>query len=133
MYCRNCGKAVGDATELCVGCGERPLFGNGFCQECGFAVKPLAEHCVKCGSKLVQLIRPVAVDSSKRRRIVSLLAILPALVGLNGIHRFYLGKTGTGIVMLLTLGGIYVWTIYDFVRAVTGKMKDKEGKLIKNW
>ena len=51
----------------------------------------------------------------------------------NGIHRFYLGKIGTGILMLLTLGGLWIWTIIDFIYAVSGNMKDKDGKLIQDW
>jgi len=51
----------------------------------------------------------------------------------NGIHRFYLGKIGTGILMLLTLGGLWIWTIIDFIFAVSGNMKDRDGRLIRNW
>ena len=72
--------------------------------------------------------------SPKSRLAVTLLCALPPLIlPIHGLHRFYLGKIGTGILMLVTLGGLYIWTIIDFVFAVTGSMKDKEGKLIKNW
>ncbi len=72
--------------------------------------------------------------SSKSRLAVTLLSILPAyFVGIAGIHRFYLGKIGTGILMLITLGALGIWTLVDFILAVAGVMKDKEGKVIKNW
>jgi hypothetical protein len=35
--------------------------------------------------------------------------------------------------MIITAGGLGIWQIIDFIYAVTGNMKDKEGKLIKNW
>ena len=72
--------------------------------------------------------------SSKSRLAVTLLCILPAyFFAVAGIHRFYLGKIWTGIIMLITLGGLGIWTLIDFIFAVAGKMKDKEGNLIENW
>jgi TM2 domain-containing membrane protein YozV len=72
----------------------------------------------------------VEVVSSKSRLAVTLFAFF---LGYLGIHRFYLGKIGTGIAMLLTVGGIGIWALVDFIMAVSGTMKDKEGNLIKNW
>jgi len=54
-------------------------------------------------------------------------------LGEFGAHRFYLGKIGTAIAMLITLGGLGIWVLVDFILAVSGCMKDKEGRLIKNW
>ena len=68
--------------------------------------------------------------SPKSRLATTLLAFF---LGGLGIHRFYLGKIGTGIIMLLTAGGLGIWALIDFIMAVSGVMKDKEGKLIKNW
>jgi TM2 domain-containing membrane protein YozV len=67
---------------------------------------------------------------------VSEKGFVPALLlcfflGAFGIHRFYVGKVGTGILMLLTLGGIGVWTLIDFVMIAVGKFKDKEGNILK--
>jgi hypothetical protein len=52
MFCKNCGKEVSDTTEICLGCGARPLAGNGFCQACGAQTNPMAEICIKCGVRL---------------------------------------------------------------------------------
>jgi len=54
-------------------------------------------------------------------------------LGQFGAHRFYLGKIGTAIAMLLTFGGLGIWALVDFIMAVAGIMKDKEGRVIKNW
>jgi len=68
--------------------------------------------------------------SPKSRLATTLFAFF---LGYFGVHRFYLGKIGTGIAMLLTGGGLGIWALIDFVLAVAGIMKDKEGKVIKNW
>ena len=49
-----------------------------------------------------------------------------------GVHRFYVGKIGTGIVQLLTLGGLGIWTLVDFIMVVTGNFKDGQGLPIKS-
>ena len=54
--------------------------------------------------------------------------LLCFFLGGLGIHRFYVGKAGTGILMILTLGGLGIWIIIDFVMILTGGFKDSEGK-----
>lgn len=57
--------------------------------------------------------------------------LLCFFVGMFGVHRFYVGKIGTGILMLLTFGGLGIWTLIDFIIIVTGSFKDKQGLPIK--
>ena len=68
--------------------------------------------------------------SPKSRLATTLLAFF---LGELGVHRFYLGKIGTGILMIVTLGGLGIWALIDFIMAVAGIMNDKEGRPIKNW
>lgn len=50
--------------------------------------------------------------------------------GMFGVDRFYLGKVGTGIVKLLTFGGVGLWATIDLVVIMSGTMKDKQGRLL---
>jgi TM2 domain-containing membrane protein YozV len=56
--------------------------------------------------------------------------LLCFFLGTLGVHRFYVGKIGTGIVMLITLGGFGVWTLIDFIMIVLSKFQDKKGNYI---
>jgi hypothetical protein len=55
-------------------------------------------------------------------------ALLCWFLGALGVHRFYLGYTGIGVIQLLTLGGCGIWTIIDFIMILTGGLKDAGGK-----
>jgi TM2 domain-containing membrane protein YozV len=73
-------------------------------------------------------------------------ALLAFFLGSLGIHRFYAGKTGTGIVLLLLtiigyvtifvvvgyflLSAVGIWVLIDFIMILMGKFKDKNGLLI---
>ena len=56
--------------------------------------------------------------------------LLCFFLGALGVHRFYVGKVGTGILMLLTLGGFGIWTLIDFVMIACSAFKDAQGRLI---
>lgn len=60
-------------------------------------------------------------------------AVLAWFLGILGIHRFYVGKVGTGILMLVTLGGLGIWVLVDFIWILTGTFKDVEGRVLESW
>lgn len=57
--------------------------------------------------------------------------LLCFFLGGFGVHRFYVGKVGTGLLQLVTLGGLGLWTMIDFIVLVTGNFKDGQGLALK--
>jgi TM2 domain-containing membrane protein YozV len=108
VYCTACGKQVHESATVCPGCGAP--------QQVRTAVAPIAA--------------PVGYATDKR--------ILPAFLlcfflGVFGAHRFYVGKIGSAIAMLLTLGGMGIWMLIDLILIATGSFKDDNGVRITEW
>ena len=74
---------------------------------------------------------PAGLEPSPRLRGVAL--GLSIVLGFIGAHRFYVGKTGTAVAQLLTLGGLGLWWLYDVILIGTGEFTDKKGRLVLKW
>ena len=72
------------------------------------------------------------LDSSTKTNSIDWLALflLTFFVGVLGVHRFYVGKIGTGVLMLITLGGLGIWFLVDLLLVVTGQFTNKDGQKI---
>jgi TM2 domain-containing membrane protein YozV len=57
--------------------------------------------------------------------------LLCLFLGNLGVHRFYVGKTGSGLGMLFTFGGLGVWALVDFIMILTGSFTDVNGAPVK--
>ena len=56
--------------------------------------------------------------------------LLCIFLGGLGVHRFFVDKMGTGVLMLVTLGGLGIWWIIDIILIVTNSFEDSEGRVI---
>lgn len=69
-----------------------------------------------------------AIDLHRTWIVTLLLCVF--LGGIGG-HRFYVGKIGTGILMLLTGGGFGLWWLIDLIMIIVGSFTDKDGYQIR--
>ena len=69
--------------------------------------------------------------NSKSTHSKGLLAVICFFLGCLGIHRFMVGKVGTGVLMIITVGGLGIWQIIDFIVILTGGFTDNMGNKIK--
>lgn len=76
--------------------------------------------------------RPVYVTAtSEKSRTVALL--LCVFLGFLGIHRFYVGKIGTGVIYLFTIGIFGLGWLYDILQILMGGFKDNADAPLRNW
>ncbi len=69
--------------------------------------------------------------SSTRSRLAA--ALLCFFLGWIGAHRFYVGKMGTGLLMVLTLGGFGIWSLIDLILILCGAFTDAAGLRLSAW
>ena len=68
-------------------------------------------------------------NSSEKGFVPTLL--LCFFLGALGVHRFYVGKIGTGLLQLVTFGGLGIWVMVDLIMIAVGSFTDSDGNLIK--
>ncbi|MGR0319435.1 NINE protein [Agromyces sp. ZXT2-3] len=76
-------------------------------------------------------VAPAPTDAPPKSFIVTWLLAL--LVGVFGVDRFYLGKVGTGLAKLFTLGGLGVWVLVDLILVLAGAQRDKFGRPLEGY
>jgi hypothetical protein len=107
-------------------CGDKDMPAANYCAQCGSKLEPGSHFCVKCGAN--QDTETIVIKKSQKSGVVALLLCL--FLGSLGIHRFYVGKIGTGILMLLTAGGFGIWTLVDLIRIACNDFTDKQGNYL---
>ena len=68
----------------------------------------------------------VIVTSDKKRKAALILCLL-GFLGLGGLHKFYVGKIGAGVLYFLTVGIFLFGTIADLIKISTGSFRDNVG------
>ena len=101
-----------------------------FCSNCGTEIEAGKHQSTKCGSFSQQPVNPAPVSQNLQQTqgkswIAALL--LNLFLGYLGIHRFYTGSVGIGVVQLMTGGLCGLWWFIDFVMIITNSYRDGKG------
>ena len=152
--CPHCGFSVGE-KKFCSFCGEKIDKECIVCPKCGRQVQEI--HGASSGivinnsnattssssassSASASASASAAINTSPLRGGISIKSRLVCLLlciflGMFGIHRFYVGKVGTGIIMFICMFFFIgeIWWIIDLIVILCGSFTDKQGAFVKNW
>lgn len=115
-YCKYCGEIIDLDSIICPKCGKQVEVPTSV--EINSTPQPTADDII---------INPSVVISPKNKIVALLLAIF---LGYLGMHRFYVGKIGTGIIWFLTVGCFGIGWLYDIIKIATGTFRDSSGMTI---
>lgn len=114
-FCTNCGSQVPDGSYACLNCGFAARSKRTFCYNCGCATNPEQVICTKCGVSLQQPFfggipgfSGIPGSGPYNRLAAGLFALL---LGWIGVHKFYLGSWGWGLVYLLFFWSGITWIV----------------------
>lgn len=134
MFCRNCGNKMADIADVCVACGSKRNKGKNYCPSCGEKTNTQADYCIKCGVKLSNSLNLNSIEGANGEKSKVLAGLLGIFFGALGVHRFYLGYIGIGIVQLiLTFITCGISSLWGFIEGIlilcdTGITEDANGK-----
>ena len=118
----------------CITCGAQIPMDAMVCPVCGANQnpQPVADSQPNYQNPNPNPVAPPPAGSTEKDKTTSLvLCILGYVVQIHGIHRFYTGHIGIGIIQLLTWGGCGIWTLIDLIQIASGSYKDSDGRPLK--
>ncbi|MBR5415256.1 MAG: NINE protein [Thermoguttaceae bacterium] len=124
-YCSNCGEIVSLRAVACLKCGADPRKHKNYCRKCGDKLNPEQVVCLSCGASVIGSSeeRSGGRRTSTRRKNKSKVTagLLALFFGPLGIHKFYLGKSGMGVLYLiltLLVFGAIITSILSLIDAI---------------
>lgn len=111
MYCKNCGKEIGNNVS--------------YCPVCGVSTGAPTSQQAAPQQPIINIVNNTPGYIHKKKWPAFWLCLL---LGEFGIHRFYVGKIGTGIIWLLTFGFYGIGWLIDLIVILCGGFKDKAGQ-----
>lgn len=124
MFCKQCGKQLSDEAKFCDACGTPT-------QDAPHNSQPVQPNITIINSNAntntnTNVNANAGFVYIRKSKATALLLCL--ILGWAGAHRFYVGKTGTGLIWLCSFGLFFIGWLLDFIGILIGTFKDKNGQ-----
>ena len=133
VFCANCGNELGETENFCQTCGEKLPLKSSVAQPAYTAPAPAPQQTQNVAQNVTVQVAPTVArmgPSPKNRTVVLVLCIL---LGWMGVHRFYVGRVGSGIAYLFTFGVFFIGWIVDIFMILGGNFADNFNNPILEW
>ena len=129
-----------EAKNFCPNCGASLEQGVKFCANCGKSIQettqqqPVQQQMQQPQAQPVVVVQqPVYAQQPPSPHSRGVALILCIFLGYLGLHRFYVGNVGMGLVYLFTLGIFGFGPFIDFFSILFGSFRDIQGRLLTEW
>ncbi len=119
MYCPKCGNEIDDEALICPNCGVAT---SRYYQEQSHQQPNVVIN--NSNQNVNTNVNRFGMASPKSKLVALLLAIF---LGGFGIHRFYVGKIGTGLIWMFSAGLFGIGWLIDIILILLGGFRDKYG------
>lgn len=134
IFCSNCGEKISRDAIVCPHCGvgtEKYRTDQAAAKK-QEPIQIINTNNVTSTNTNVNTNTNTNVGAGRRPRKSKMTALLLCIFfGYLGVHRFYVGKTGTGILYLLTFGLCCIGWIVDIAMIITGSFRDQYGNKLR--
>lgn len=141
--CQSCGRTFQIAADKYIGFDENKTKLSESSKYSKMSVEELDKEVEKLTSLNQEILRDMeniknknnsysikTITKSNKNKVVAIFLLLLNIIGVAGIHRFYVGKTKTGILYLLTFGIFGLGSLYDLILILNNKFSDKDEKIL---
>lgn len=129
---------------ICPRCNSETDASKNFCSNCG-AQLPISQGMSQPSPNVsgqqqsvaqnvnVQVMQPTHLQLGPSPHSRTLILVLAIFLGVLGVHRFYVGKVGTGILYFLTFGVFGIGWFIDIIMIAAGSFGDNFNRPILEW
>lgn len=121
---------------ICNNCGENIANNSNTCPYCGINIQPQSNNFVPPTQNRSfnqnSFNNMNTREHQRKSKAIAMILCIISLLGIGGLHRFYVGRTASGILHILTFGLLWTGTVKDLKAIISDTFTDSQGNKLKS-